>query len=90
MEWSGSDHFTAAVEFEMANSTGYHHANKEIQLLSINPTNNYEIFNITVENAAGDDLAIQFINPKYDPSDRNSFLQWKSDNFADDSSAGTV
>jgi hypothetical protein len=58
MEYSGGNHFTAAVEFEMTNSTGHHHANKEIQLLSINPENNFEIFNITVVNPSGDSLAI--------------------------------
>jgi hypothetical protein len=58
MEWNGGNHFTAAVEFEKTNSTGHHHANKEIQLLSIDPTNNFEIFNITVVNPAGDSLAI--------------------------------
>jgi hypothetical protein len=58
MEYTGGDHFTAAVEFEKTDSTGHHHANKEIQLMSIDPTNNFEIFNITVENAASDSLAI--------------------------------
>jgi hypothetical protein len=51
MEYSGDDHFTAAVEFEKTDSTGHHHASKEVQLMSIDPTNNFEIFNITVENA---------------------------------------
>lgn len=58
MEYNGDNHFTAAVEFEMADSSSHHHANKEIQLLSIDPDNNFEIFNITVENASGDNLAI--------------------------------
>lgn len=35
MEYSGSDHFTVSVEFEMEDSTGHHHANKEVQLLEI-------------------------------------------------------
>jgi hypothetical protein len=30
MEWSGTDHFTASVEFEKADTAGYHHTNKEI------------------------------------------------------------
>ena len=90
IEWNGGDHFTAAVEYEMTDSSTYHHANKEIQLLEIDPEQNYEIFNITVENPSGDSLAIQFINPNYDPSNRNSFLQWKSNNFDDDASSSTV
>ena len=90
IEWSGSDHFTAVVEYEMTDSSSHHHANKEIQLLMINPEQNYEIFNITVENPAGDSLSIMFINPNYDPSDRNSFLQWTSDTFSDDTGSGTV
>jgi hypothetical protein len=51
MEWSGSDHFTVAVEFEKTDSTGHHHANKEVQLLSIDPDQTFETFNITVEGA---------------------------------------
>lgn len=74
----------------MANSTGHHHASKEIQLLSIDPDNNFEIFNITVTGSTGEDIAIQFINPKYDPSNSDSFLQWKSNTFSDDASAGVV
>ena len=90
IEWNGGDHFTAVVEYEMTDSSSHHHANKEIQMLMINPEQNYEIFNITVENPAGDSLAIMFINPNYDPSNRNSFLQWTSDTFSDDTGSGTV
>ena len=42
----------------MANSTGHHHANKEIQILSIDPDQNFEIFNITVTGSVGEDIAI--------------------------------
>ena len=90
IEWSGNDHFTVAVEYEMTDSSTYHHANKEIQLLTIDPDQNYEIFNITVENPSGESLAIMFINPNYDPSSSSSFLQWTSDTFADNTGSGTV
>ena len=33
---------------------------------------------------------MQFINPKYDPNNKNSFVQWTSDNFKDDAGTGTV
>jgi hypothetical protein len=36
-EGNGGDHFTVSVEFEQADSTGHHHANKMIQLLTIDP-----------------------------------------------------
>ena len=88
-EYGGGDHFTVSVEYEMANSTGYHHANKEIQMLEIAPDNNFEIFNITVTNSTGEDIAIQFINPLYDGSN-GSTLQWLSNTFSDDASAGVV
>ena len=35
MEYTGSDHFTVSVEYEQADSTGHHHANKEIQVMRI-------------------------------------------------------
>jgi len=33
----GSDHMAVGVEIEMANSTGMHHAMKEVQYLSVSP-----------------------------------------------------
>lgn len=54
MEWSGADHFTASVEFEKADTAGHHHANKEIQILSILTDMIFEEFEITVSGATGD------------------------------------
>lgn len=40
MEYAGDDdHFTVSVEFEQADSTGHHHAMKEVQMLSVDPEN---------------------------------------------------
>ena len=33
---------------------------------------------------------MQFINPKYDPDNKNSFVQWTSENFKDNAGTGTV
>lgn len=30
LEYTGSDHYTVSVEYEQADSTGHHHANKEV------------------------------------------------------------
>ena len=35
LEYSGSDHFTVSVEYEQADTTGHHHANKEVQILRV-------------------------------------------------------
>lgn len=53
LEYSGSDHYTVSVEFEQADTAGHHHANKEIQILSIDPENEAEKFQITVNGAVG-------------------------------------
>ena len=80
MEWSGSDHFTAAVEFEMAETNGHHHARKEIQVLSILTDDIPEQFQITISGANGDgSYKVQFINPLYDPTDKDSVQLWRSD-----------
>ena len=38
LEYTGSDHFTVSMEYEQADTAGHHHANKEVQILSIDPT----------------------------------------------------
>ena len=90
MEWSGSDHFTTSVEFEKADTTGHHHARKEIQVLSMVPTQTYEKFVIKVNSYIGNNYKVLFYNPLYNSEDKNSFLTWTSDNIADDASANTV
>lgn len=30
MEYTGNDHFTVSVEYEQADTTGHHHASKEV------------------------------------------------------------
>jgi len=39
LEYGGSDDLTVSVEFEKEDTTGHHHAAKEIQILSIDPEN---------------------------------------------------
>lgn len=53
MEWSGDDHFTVSVEFEKADTAGHHHANKEIQILSIETDMIFEEFEISISGATG-------------------------------------
>ena len=42
LEYTGSDHYTVSVEFEQADTAGHHHANKEVQILSMDPENTEE------------------------------------------------
>lgn len=91
MEWTGSDHFTVSVEYEMADSSGHHHARKEIQILSIETDQIFEEFEITVEGATGSGVfKIQFFNPFYDPEDDDSKPFWLSDEMSDDVTASTM
>ena len=71
------------MEYEVANTTGHHHANKEIQILEVNPENTAESYRITVENPHGGQYQVKFINPNYDPSARNSIQVWTSDKITD-------
>ena len=91
MEWSGSDHFSVAVEFEMADSVGHHHSRKEVQVISADPDNNFEEFEIRVSGATGTgNYKVMFINPLYNPDDDDSSPNWVSDEISDDASASTV
>ena len=91
MEWSGDDHFTVSVEFEQADTAGHHHANKEIQILSIETDMIFEQFEITIQGATGAGIfKVQFFNPLYDPENEDSFAFWLSDEISDDVSAGTL
>jgi len=90
LEYTSSDHFTVSMEYEQADTTGHHHANKEIQILSIDPENTEEKFTITVTGANGSDYFVKFINPNYDPNDRRSIQIWTSDKIGDGDSASRV
>ena len=51
LEGSGSDNMAVGVEIEQANTTGHHHAMKEIQHISIsNPNSIHEVSRLVVEN----------------------------------------
>ena len=54
MEFTGGDHFTTSVEFEKADTSGHHHANKEIQILKIETDMIFEEFEISISGATGD------------------------------------
>lgn len=91
MEWSGGDHFSVAVEFEQADTAGHHHARKEVQVLSIDPENNFEEFQITISGATGTgNFKVQFVNPLYNPDDEDSSPFWMSDSISDDTSADNL
>ena len=72
LQYTGDDHFTVSVEFEQADTAGHHHASKEVQILSIDPENVEEKYNITVTGANGSQYKINFINPQYDPTNSRS------------------
>jgi hypothetical protein len=67
IEWGGGDHYTVAVEFEKANTGGHHHANREIQVLSIEHENRGESWSCTVENIDDGTFQLQLLNPATDP-----------------------
>ena len=91
MEWSGTDHFSVAVEFEQADTAGHHQARKEVQVLSIDPENNFEEFEITISGATGDGtFKVQFINPLYNPDNDDSSPFWMSDEIPDDTTADNL
>ena len=71
-------------------TAGHHHAKKEIQVLSIDPPNVFEEFEVTVLGPTGGSYIVMFINPLFDPNVRGSQLTWMSDPIADDASASTV
>lgn len=67
----GSDHMSVGVEIEMANSTGYHHAMKEVQYISAgNPNASFEVSKVTVDNVGTGTYKINFQSPNmtYVPS----------------------
>lgn len=87
LEYNWSDHMSVAVEYEMANSTGHHHANKEIQIVEANPTNVYEKFNVTVNSQTGASYKLKFVNPRYDPKNVRSIQIWTTNKLEDTYSA---
>lgn len=58
--------------------------------MSIDPANVEEKFNITVSNSMGGNYKVMFINPLYDPSNKNSVQMWTSENIADNDDAWRV
>jgi len=78
------------VEFEQADTAGHHHANKEVQILSIDPENTEEKYRITILNPDGSNYKVTYVNPLYDPNNRRSFQTWTSDVFSDQADTGTV
>lgn len=57
----GSDHMSVGVEINMTNSTGYHHAMKEVQYISVsNPNATFEVSRVTVDNVGTGTYKINF------------------------------
>ena len=90
LEYTGEDHYTVSVEFEQADTAGHHQANKEVQILSIDPENTEEKFEITVNGAVGNTYQVKFINPKHDPTNRRSILMHDSGVIVDTDAAWRV
>ena len=91
MEWSGNDHFTVSVEFEKADTSDHHLANKEIQILSIETDMIFEEFEISISGATGGGVfKVQFFNPLYDPDNEDSIQFWMSDEIEDNCSSSTM
>ena len=92
IEWSSDDHFTVSVEFEKADTTGHHHANKEIQVLTYATDNTPEEFTITIENAAGTGKVfnVRFVNPLYDSTKSDSIQLWKTPEIKDNATADNL
>ena len=90
MEYSGDDHFTVSVEYEQADTTAHHHANKEIQVMRIDQTNIAEKFNIEISGSMGQNFFIQFVDPNWTDSQPIEDMFWKTDEIADDCSASTM
>lgn len=78
------------MEYEQVDTTGHHHANKEVQILSIDPENTEEKFTITVTGANGSGYFVKFINPNHDPNNKRSIQIWTSDKISDGDSAATL
>lgn len=72
LEGTGGDHMAVGVEIEKANTTGHHHAMKEIQYLTMeNPNKVFEVSRITIDNPElGGNYKLNFQSPamKYVPS----------------------
>ena len=58
--------------------------------MSIDPENVEEQYRITVTNPVGNTFKAMFINPNYDPDNKNSVQQWTSDAISDNDSASTM
>jgi len=84
-EGNGGDHMAVAVEIEQANTTGHHHAMKEVQYISIsNPNSVYESSRITVNNVENvGNYKINIQNPK-------DMKYWKSTDIPANATASQV
>lgn len=58
--------------------------------MSIDPENVQEQFRITVTNSVGNQFKVMFVNPTYNPDDRNDFATWTSDVIDDNDSSSTM
>lgn len=90
METWGDDHFTVSVEYQQADSTGHHHANKEIQIMRVDQTNVEEKFTVEISGSIGGLFQIQFVNPLWVDGDNINHMFWKSEEISDNCSASTL
>ena len=59
----GSDHLTVGVEIEKADTTGHHHAMKEVQEIGVLTTRIFEEFTVTVDNPDDGIVVMAFRSP---------------------------
>jgi hypothetical protein len=63
LEGNGGDHFAAAVEIEQSEIVGHHHAMKEIQYVSVQAEQTYELTRINITNKDDGQFLLLFQNP---------------------------
>ena len=62
-EATGGDHLTIGVEIEKADTTGHHHAMKELQYIGVLTTQQFEEFNVTVNKPDEGEYLMAFRSP---------------------------
>ena len=60
LESGWGDHFSVAVEIEKADTTGHHHAMKEVQYLSVGTDQHYDTTRINITNADDGQFILAF------------------------------
>ena len=63
LESGWGDHFSVAVEIEKADTSGHHHAMKEVQYLSVGTDQHYDTTRINITNADDGQFILAFQNP---------------------------